>query len=144
MPQEPLPSLVRRAYWVMGFVAAVLDAAMTPSAVRRRQAQQQWKRQWRHWVGQGAVPQRDTVDRTSLSSLRAALVGRDRAYIVAALGPPAATSAIPQTQSLPPQLAHYWHADVWYYPTDLRRRIAVAFIFQNELVSAIEPLTGPR
>lgn len=79
-----------------------------------------------------------------LSALRATLLGRDRAYIVAMLGPPPATSGAPQAQSLPPQPAHYWHADVWYYPMNVHRRQAIAFIFQDEILSAIEQLSGPR
>jgi hypothetical protein len=150
MPTEPSLSLARPMYWVMGFVSFFLETVLTPPEVRQRQAQRQWKRQWRRWVRQGALTGDKSAHRApasglpALSALRAALLGRDRAYIVATLGPPPATSAAPQVQSLPPQPAHYWHADVWYYPMDLHRRHAIAFIFQNDVISAIEPLTGPR
>lgn len=150
MQTKPSTPLARPMYWMLGFVSGFLEAALTPPDIRRRQTKRQWKRQWRRWVRQGAsamnTPARHapTGGPASLSALRATLLGRDRAYLVAALGPPPATSSAPLAQSLPPQPAHYWHADVWYYPLDLHRRYAVAFVFEGDIIAAIEQLTGPR
>lgn len=141
----PMLHLTRSACWLAGCVAGLVTATLTPSAQRRRTLQEYWKGQWQSWVGRMLSPQAgpggvDLPAGPSLEPLRQTLLGKTKGDVVAALGPPPATSNQP-----PPQKpSAYWHADVWYYPLDRRRRAGLAINFAGGHVASIDPISGPQ
>lgn len=142
-PQSP-DWLAASISWLTGFLFGWFESLFAPAEERRRRSLQRWTRQWQQHVLQLARESEspDAAAR-SLAALRQMLVGRNRAYIVETLGPPPAISPSAARVSGAQQRPHYWHAEVWYYPLDIRRRRAVAFAFENDRVRSIEHLTGP-
>jgi hypothetical protein len=130
--------------WLTGFLSGLMASILMSSEQRQRLARDRWTRQWRRRMAQLAGPS-EAPDAAfhSIEALRQLLVGRNRAYIVEALGPPPAVSpsgAIAPASRKPP---HYWYAEVWYYPLDVRQHQAVAFAFKDDRVRTVERLTGP-
>src|SRR5437868_2868622 len=96
---------------------------------RRQEALHRWSAQWRKWVARlmsGNTASLDAMASANIAPLQQALIGKSRADVVVALGPPPGTSSADANKL---GTRHYWHADTWYYPLDLNRRDAVAITF---------------
>ena len=142
---DRLPAAVLQ--WLRGFLAGLMAAALA-SAEKRREAQLvRWAEQWRRWVqplveSAGAPPE-DEPDADTLGPLRAALIGRARTEIVVVLGPPPATSVPEPTEAKVHGGPAYLTAESWYYPLDVRRRVAIGVTFVNDLVASVDRIPGP-
>jgi hypothetical protein len=141
---DRLPAAVLQ--WLRGFLAGLMAAAVASPEKRREAQLVRWAEQWRQWVqplvdSAGARPEEEP-DADTLGPLRAALIGRARTEIVVVLGPPPATS-VPEPTESKLHAPAYLTAESWYYPLDVRKRLAIALTFVNDLVASVERIPGP-
>jgi AcrR family transcriptional regulator len=139
---ERLPAAVM--HWLRGFLAGLFAAAMASPEQRRERQLVRWADDWREWVQRlvdsaVALPEDDP---DTLFPLRAALIGRARTEILVVLGPPPATS-VPEPSKPKLNAPPYLTAESWYYPLDLKKHLAIAVTFVNDLVSSVDRIPGP-
>jgi hypothetical protein len=110
---------------------------LTPGRKRRKAAaRHEWVQQWRKNVLAEIEMGGQPVG--ALEPLRQMLIGLTRREAAAALGEPKTSFS-----AGPAKVAGHWNADTWYYPMDLKNRIAIAVHFEGEKVSGVEELIGP-
>lgn len=139
---DRLPAAV--LYWLRGFLAGLFAAAMASPEQRRERQLVRWADDWRKWVQRlvdSAAAQPDD-DPETLFPLRAALIGRARTEILVVLGPPPATS-VPEPTKAKLNAPPYLTSESWYYPLDVKNRLAIAITFVNDLVASVDRIPGP-
>lgn len=137
-PLRRLPTLVAL---LSVFAAGAL--ALTARARRRRQLGQ-WQDSWmRPPRGSGSLLPGDV--RQKFEELRRLLMGLSRAQVAEALGKPVTAAMAPGSTAAPkPGALSQEQADVWYYPLDLRRRLALAVMFSAGVVAEVDWMSGPQ
>jgi hypothetical protein len=79
---------------------------------------------------------------TSLSVLRATILGNDKSSVARALGPP--RTAILQTIGIhQPTRQASWQADTWYYPLQRGDHGAIAIQFRGNIARKVEFIQVP-
>lgn len=93
-------------------------------------------------------PARDALARRieagwSLAALRGSIVGRRKASIVAAYGPPRTARSVADYRATMGRTTTFWSADTWYYPVDPRTRTAMAVEFVENVARDVEFFDAP-
>jgi hypothetical protein len=131
------PTFSAAISFAFGFLHGFFSSALAHPTIRRKQRHAQWTNQWRasvrRMILKASGPRSDAI-----ASLRSELMGRTRSQVLLALGAPPASSSVSHMLS-----PHYWHADTWYYPLDVHRRLAVAISFSADRAATVETLLGP-
>jgi len=92
----------------------------------------------------GSSPAKCPPSPRSISRLRAAIIGNDKAAVAAVFGPPRASAGF---SSLAPTMlvwSDYLHADTWYYPLDTAARAALMVQFDNGIAQDAQLVLTPE
>jgi len=127
---------------VAGVVAGLVSLVVGGWRRRRRD---EWVRRSRHAAAGAPAPQPALPGRVDFASIRSSVLGLSKDGVAETLGPPPAASVVPPTHGAPAKPpASFRDADVWYYPLDPQRQVAVAITFAGGVADRIEWLAGPE
>jgi hypothetical protein len=154
LKRAPLAAPTYAAGFLAGLFASLAPGRDAKHAAARHRFIADWKSNLRHSLDDEAVggPGGPTLSEarsttapacdTTLSDLRQSLLGLPKVLVSTLLGPPA--SSFHSASPTPANSTTYWQADTWYYPADLKSRVALAIHFDHsDRVSQIERLPGP-
>ena len=80
----------------------------------------------------------------SISRLRAAIIGNDKAAVAAVFGPPRASAGFAALAPTMLVWSDYRHADTWYYPLDTAARAALMVQFDNGIAQDAQLVLTPE
>lgn len=81
-------------------------------------------------------------DRT-FQRLRQAIVGNDKASVVAVFGPPPATAGLEADRDWPVDVPVYLRSDTWYYPLDKIQQSAICIRFSGGVATDAQVFYSP-
>ena len=134
--------------WVVGFLSGLVAALAPGRDARQAASRERFIADWKQRVKLSLVEDGEEDDdhdsgeeEEMIENLRETLKGLPKPLVATLLGNPSSTFHTEAYSSAP--TSAYWEADVWYYPADVRRRVALAIHFEADRVSEVEKLVGP-